>query len=281
MSIALVAGSAAYSDAIPGTVSSVPYAASVGASSLFIVHLWYIVWWNSACTGDLTVSDTLGNGNYTKAYSSWVNIVDTQWDYHAVFYNMNTKGAGANTVNLTGYHSSTGSTYTSVIIDEVTGAAASPYDTIGQNIGTDGSYASGTQILNMPALSPAGTGELIYVDLIDDGGAGQITALTANDIYTIDQDLTGDTWGGSESGVYSGSGSYTPTFKVTTSGTGTWHAMVTAWTPAAGGANWLQEGYWWNNPYSGGNQYWRPKGSSIFRPKRHNHFVLDLGRKAA
>jgi hypothetical protein len=50
--------------------------------------------------------------------------------------------------------------------------------------------------------------------------------------------------------------------------------------PAGGSADWRKQGYWWDNPYSGRNQYWRPKGSSIFRPK-HNHFVLDLGRKVA
>ena len=36
----------------------------------------------------------------------------------------------------------------------------------------------------------------------------------------------------------------------------------------ASSANWLKEGYWWNNPYTGRNQYWRPRESSIFRPKR-------------
>jgi hypothetical protein len=55
--------------------------------------------------------------------------------------------------------------------------------------------------------------------------------------------------------------------------------LYATYTPSGGGADWRKEGYWWDNPYNGRNRYWRPRRSSIFRPKTGGS--PDLWRKAA
>jgi len=78
------------------------------------------------------------------------------------------------------------------------------------------------------------------------------------------------------------SGAAVSAFPATASG-GTLYSecagLYATYTPSGGGADWRKEGYWWDNPYNGRNRYWRPRKSSIFRPKRGGS--PDLWRKAA
>ncbi len=160
-----------------GQLASVAFNGNVSAGSLFIVDLF----WESSATVP-TVSDTLGNGNYAQ-------IGSTQHvaggGYSAMFWMVNTKGAGANTVNFTAYGS--GASYTLALITEY----STPGGTISAN-GSSGNAFSGTSYgttITSNSFSTTQSGCLIHAmsQCFSNSGTGPYAALTQGSGFTFGQ----------------------------------------------------------------------------------------------
>jgi len=221
-------------------------------------------------TGEISVSGTATLGSWTADKGNFVG--DGGSYMRGGVFSVPVTGTGSLTVTYT----DVGGSYVGIAIAEYTGA-----DVSASRVNTSGTGTGSTTSSVQTATFTTSGSTLIIGSLANDPN-GTADTITKGSNYTLVSAPAHST--GVEVGMeeWMTSGTQTNTvanWTITT--TASWVVNAVSYKAASGSANWLKEGYWWDNPYAGRNQYWRPKGSSIFRPKRHNHFVLDLGRKAA
>jgi hypothetical protein len=132
-----------------GLIPSLAYPNNVSANSLLLVS---VTWGNVSTTP--TVTDSLGN-SFNLVRSVFDSPTTQGW---CLYYAINTKGAGADTINVS-YAS--GSNYGGLIIDEFSGVStSSPLDS--SAIQDQANITGGTNALSSGSFSTSSAGDLIY-----------------------------------------------------------------------------------------------------------------------
>ena len=221
-------------------------------------------------TSEISTSGTATLGAWTADKGNYV--ADGACSMRGAIFSAPVTGTGSLTITFT----CTGGSYVGIAIAEYSGT-----DVSSSRVNTTGT-GTGSTTSNVQTATFTTSGATLIIGGLANDPNGTADTITKGSNYTLVSAPAHST--GVEVGMeeWMTSGSQTNTvanWTITT--TSAWVGNAVSYKAASSSANWLKEGYWWDNPYSGRNQYWRPKGSSIFRPKRHNHFVLDLGRKAA
>jgi len=225
-------------------VASLAFNGNVSAGSLFVVDLF----WEGSSTVP-TISDSLGNGNYSQ-------IGSTQhvsgFGYAAMFWMTNTKGAGSNTINITNYGG--GTNYVMVLITEYsTPGGAISLDGNSGNAGSGWSYGA---TVTSNSFSTSHNGDLIHAMASILPGTSVYAALTNGSGFTSGQSLENSISVelADEYQIQGSSGSIAGTFTIGASSGSNFGGEIIAaafYAAGGGGANWLQEGYWWNGgPYA-------------------------------
>jgi hypothetical protein len=199
-------------------IPSLAYPNNVSANSLLLVT---VTWGSSSSNTTPTVSDSLGNS---------FSLVQVKYDApmtqgYVLYYAVNTKGAGADTVKVS-YAS--GSNYGGLIIEEFSGiAASSPLD--GSAVQDQQNITGGTNALSSGSFSTSSAGDLIYVSTFNPNQNISSLAPGANFTSSINVSSFWSNTGpfaGTEYTIQSSSGSIAGTF--TTSNTSGVYATTIA-----------------------------------------------------
>jgi len=199
-----------------GQITSLTYASNISAGSLLFVS---VSWYSNNIVP--TVTDSIGNGAFALVASGYEPSYGSYW---AFYWFVNTKGSGADTINVS-YGAS--EAYTGVQIDE--------FQTPGGTIAIDGSASqilsnvSGTNSLSSGSLTTTHNGDLLYASVYNRNVASGCN-LSAGTGYTLGQ--TTATWVGgveqvaSEYLIQASSGTISGTF--TPSQVGNYSVVIAA-----------------------------------------------------
>jgi hypothetical protein len=252
-----------------GSSVSLAFGSNVTSGNLVVACVSSIY----AGSPSMTAADMSKSG--TATLGTWVldktnNVLATYY-WGGAILSVPVTGTGSLTVIFT---PASGFSYESIAIAEYSGTdvSGSRVDTTATGTGTSTSNVKTAQFTTSGAT-------LIIGGLANDPNVSSDT-ITKGANYTLVTSVpnSGGIEVGMEQWITAGTQTNTVADWTLTQSIG-WVVNAVSYKAASGGADWRKAGYWWDNPYAGRNQYWRPRGSSIFRPNRAAS--PDLWRKAA